>query len=292
MTHALTLLGYASGVAANNADCALGPWYLYYHPQLLQARSIHASWLTFIKTTSASQGVAVFDLVKNAIHELSQAVLSAINNHTPFCVIGGDHSCAIATWSAVAHAQRDKGDIGLIWIDAHMDSHTPESTLSHNLHGMPLAHLLGYGDQRLCHLLDDQPKLQPQNVCLIGIRSYEASEQALLERLGVKIYFMHEVQTRGVEAILQEACERVCAQTCGFGLSIDLDAIDPKDAPGVGYQEPEGIDAKQLLRALQTMPYKNALLGLEIAEFNPLRDESCKTAHLLADIIQAIHSIA
>ena len=289
MNNSLNLVGYASGIAANNPDCALGPWYLYYHADMLQQLTMTTTWQTIIKATSKQKGADVLSLVTKSLTELSEAVLPLARHKQPFCVIGGDHSCAMGTWSAVAHAHRPQGDIGLLWIDAHMDSHTAESSPSQNIHGMPLAHLLGFGDRALYSILDSQPKIKPENVCLIGIRSYEAHERELLERLGIKIYYMHDVLEQGLDAIFTKACQQVSAGTCGFGITIDLDGIDPVDAPGVGCREAGGIRSAELLQALQNMKYKQHLLGLEIAEFNPMRDETAKTAKLLIDLIQAIY---
>ena len=231
MNNSLSVLGFCSGVAANNADCALGPWYLYYHPELFNTKKRPVHWGSLIQTTALEHGLDVLPLVEKNIRELSQAVLPFAAKNKPFCVIGGDHSCAIGTWSAVAHVNRQHGDIGLIWIDAHMDSHTHLTSTSKNIHGMPVACLLGEGSQSLSQVLDSQPKLKPENLCIIGVRSYEAGEAALLKRFGVKVFFMDEVQQRGFQAVLTEAWQRVSRTTCGVGLSIDMDAIDPLDAP-------------------------------------------------------------
>ncbi len=188
----------------------------------------------------------------------------------------------------MAYANRTKGDIGLIWIDAHMDSHTPSTSSSQNIHGMPVAHLLGEGVQRLCQLLDDHPKIKPENIYIIGIRSYEPGEAAFLKRLGVTVVYMDEIKQRGLDIILQEACQHVSLTTCGMGISIDLDAVDPNDAPGVGCPEPDGIQGAALISALQSMQIKRPLLGLEITEYNPVRDQNGKTAKLLVDLIKAV----
>jgi len=204
-------------------------------------------------------------------------------------VIGGDHSCAIGTWTGVAHAYHEQGDIGLIWIDAHMDSHTPQTTETQNLHGMPLSHLFGTGFDSLLTVLDPAPKLKPENVCLIGIRSYQSAEYQFLEKLGVKIIFMEEVLQRGMPAVFAAALAHVSRATIGVGISIDLDALDPCDAPGVGYREANGITADDLLTALAKFPLATPFLGLEITEYNPLRDEKQKTAKLLIEIIRAVY---
>lgn len=290
MTPSLELIGFASGIAANNPDCALGPWYLYYHPELFNALSLNVHWQTMIQSASSTRGREALPLIEHNIEALSRAVLPFAKDTQPFCVIGGDHSCAIGTWSAVAHANRYHGDIGLIWIDAHMDSHTPETSISQNMHGMPVAHLLGKGIKHLCELFDNSPKIKPENLCVIGIRSYEQAEAALLTHLGVTIYFMHDVQKRGLQTVLKEAFDHVSKTTCGFGISIDMDAIDPSDAPGVGCPEMNGIKGTALVSALRDTLDERPILGLELTEFNPMLDKDRKTAKLLVDLIQAVYS--
>lgn len=286
----LALIGFASGVAANNPDCALGPWYLYYHPSLFAKLDFATHWQTIVQSSAGQSGRDALPVVEQNLLELGQKVLTAIEQSQTFCVIGGDHSCAIGTWSAVAFSMRARGDIGLIWIDAHMDSHTPATSESQNIHGMPVAHLLGHGEPSLCQLFDAWPKLKPENICLVGIRSYQAGEAQLLERLGVKVFFMKEVQARGIDSVLREAQAYVSKNTCGFGISIDMDGIDPEDAPGVGCREPGGIEGKALVNALAQHVPKEALLALEISEYNPLRDHDAKSAQLLVELLGAVYT--
>lgn len=283
------LIGYASGVAANNIDCALGPWYMFYHPALFQKIGLDVDWQTIIKATSMERGMDVMSLVKEKVTELGLAIMPLAKQQQSFCVFGGDHSSAIGTWSAVAHANRNRGDIGLIWIDAHMDSHTPITSETQNIHGMPLAHLLGEGSQDLIDLFDEYPALKPENTCLIGIRSYEPGEKEILARLGVKVVKMDEIKQRGINVVLADARRHVTKSTCGFGISLDLDGIDPGDAPGVGCPEPNGIDGRELVSALHEMVCNHTILGLEIVEYNPIRDLNHKTAELAVELLHAIY---
>lgn len=290
MTKSLELFGFASGIAANNPDCALGPWYLYYHPELFNSLAMRVHWQAMIQTTSNARGRDALSLVEDNIEELGRAVLPFAKDSKPFCVIGGDHSCAIGTWSAVAHANRSNGDIGLIWIDAHMDSHTPETSTSQNIHGMPVAHLLGQGIKRLCEVFDRYPKINPANLCIIGVRSYESAEAALLAQLGVCVFYMDEVRQRGIQAVLNEAYALVSRATSGVGISIDMDSMDPLDAPGVGCPEPNGIQGVALVSALQALHFERPVLGLELTEFNPILDHNGKTATLLVNLMHAVFS--
>lgn len=203
-----------------------------------------------------------------------------------FATIGGDHSCAMGTWSGVAVAA--SGPIGLLWIDAHMDSHTPETSPSMNIHGMPLAALLGYGPQELTQVFNDKTKLLPQHICLLGVRSFEAGEQALLERLGVRIYFMAEIDERGLSAVMTEALGIINQGTVGYGISIDVNGIDPVDAPGVDTQAAHGIRAKALLESFALVQNYPHLLAIEFAEFSPKFDVDRITEKLIVDLIAAI----
>lgn len=290
MKQDVKLIGYASGIAANNIDTGLAPWYLQYHHELFQTLPFTTTWLEVVSTFSLHRGVAAVAEITTINLKLAQCVNKLVKKQEKFCVIGGDHSSAIGTWSGIVHAYREQGDIGLIWIDAHMDSHTPQTTETQNLHGMPLSHLLGTGFDSLLTLLDTAPKLKPENVCLIGIRSYQAAEYQFLEKLGVKIIFMEEVLQQGLQTVFATALAHVSRNTIGVGISIDLDALDPHDAPGVGYREANGIAASELLTTLGNIPIATPFLGLEITEYNPLHDEKQKTAKLLIEIIRAIYA--
>ena len=287
--HVVNLIGYASGVAANNIDCSLGPWYLYYHPALFDKFGLSVEWHGMVKATSMQRGIDVMPLVTEKVEELGALVMPFSENHQPFCVIGGDHSSAIGTWSAVASANRKQGDIGLVWIDAHMDSHTPCTSETQNIHGMPLAHLLGEGRQDLVSLFDKYPALKPENICLVGIRSYEQGEKDILARLGVRVIEMAEVKRLGIAEALSIAFNHVSRSTCGVGISLDLDGIDPTDAPGVGCPEPNGIIGHELVQALQQVVKNHNILGMEIVEFNPLLDIHCKTAELATKLLHSVY---
>lgn len=287
----LTLLGFASGIAASNVNCALGPWHLYYHPEWFEsfARTVH--WGKIIELASALRGEATWPVLTDQLMALAEATCALSTQSRPFCVIGGDHSAAIGTWSGVSVAHRSQGHIGLIWIDAHMDSHTPETSLTQNVHGMPVAHLLGQGISTLCQLLDNDPKIKSEHLCLIGVRSYEAAEAQFLRQQGVRVYFMDEVIARGIDVVLQEAWDMIALQTCGIGMSIDLDGFDPNDVPGVGNPEIGGLAVQPFLSALTEIrrTRETPFLGLEITEYNPLNDRDAKTAQVILALLQAVY---
>lgn len=283
-------LGYCSGMAAESPGCCMGPVML--QGVFMEAPfSFPTEWQAMFYPREAASGLAALGPVAEISERLADhtAQLAALDK--AFVVLGGDHTSAIGTWSGAAHAKRDAGDIGLIWIDAHMDSHTPATTVSHNIHGMPLAVLLGHGETSLTHLSDDQPKLLPRNVCLIGVRSFETGEAQLLQDLGVRVFYMEEVQQRGIQAVLQEAIQSVSAHTTAYGISLDLDAIAPEDAPGTGIKEPNGIGGQALCDSFQHLLSDDPrLIGLEISEYDPSLDVAQRTALLTKDLIEAVYA--
>ncbi len=282
----VNLYGFASGIAANDPNCGLGPLYLYYHPEILASLPFAMHWEKMLMAVSNTRGKDVLPELTKISAQLAAYTQKAVQAKEAFCVIGGDHSSAIGAWGGVLNALKPNESLGLIWVDAHMDSHTPTTTITDNIHGMPLAHLLGQGFSELGALFSAK-KLRPEHVCLIGIRSYEAAEAKFLQNLNVKVIFSDEAHARGIGAVMQEALTHV--QTAShIGLTIDLDAFDPSDAPGVGCPEKGGIVAGEFLAAVKSLPQLRNLVGLEITEYNPLRDVDAKTAYLIRDLLQAV----
>ena len=283
----LKIIGVASGWGAQDHRCADGPEALRQAGLLarLHAAGVDAAWEDML-----------FPLVKDTpTHMVSElcARLSGkvddLSGRGEFPVIlGGDHSCAIGTWSGIHHAIPGGGALGLIWIDAHMDSHTPETSPSGALHGMPLACLLGYGLPELTGIAGFPPPIMPQHLCLIGVRSFETGEAALLDRLGVRIFFMEEVHQRGIEKVMADALEIVQRGTAGFGISIDLDVLEPREDPGVGSPAPDGVLGFELVRALKQAKGHPKLLGMEIVEYNPSLDCNQITAQRAIALLVAV----
>lgn len=216
-------------------------------------------------------------------HQHAKQVMKVVKEGAPFTVIGGDHTAAIGTWQGLSQII---SPLGLIWIDAHMDSHTPQTTETGRLHGMPLACLLGEGDDRLTQLFSKKPTLKPEHVCLLGVRSFESGEAKLLHRLGVRIFYMDEIKRKGLMACLPEVLEIVGRGTQGFGISLDLDAIDPKEAPGVDVAEAGGISVVALMTFLREVILHPLWYGSEIVELNPQKDQHNKTQKIVKSILE------
>jgi arginase len=286
-SRSIIVIGAASGVGAADPACGEGPDALrhcrVFHDTPLQ----QVKWDAILRVPRAQQ-----DTPLQAVAALNarlatkvEAVLLAGN--FPL-VVGGDHSCAIGTWSGVHHAFAEKGPIGLIWIDAHMDSHTVATTPSGQIHGMPLACLLGHGEAALTAIDGAEAKLRPEHVCLIGVRSFEAGEAALLHRLGVRVFDMAEVRRRGLAKVFDEALAIVRHGTAGFGVSVDLDALDPEEEPGVGTPVPGGLRRAELAAALSHLHGDPAFAAMEIVEYNPRRDRKHATADAAGALVNAI----
>jgi arginase len=288
MNRIIHLLGYACGVASADPGTAEGPLVLQNSAYLAElSQRFDLRWEPLVKSLKGHTETKL-TATAAACSDLAKLTARVVREGLFFNVFGGDHSSAIGTWSGVANAKRDEGDIGLIWVDAHMDSHVPETSSTGNIHGMPVACLLGYGSKSLTEIMDSQPKLKPENLCLIGIRSYEPGEAALLKKLNVKVFFMDDINSRGLNAIMAEAIAIVTKNTIGYGISIDIDSMDPEDAPGTGVAEANGIRADDLCAALTLLQNDARLLGAEIVEFDPRRDRDQITEKLIPRIMEAI----
>ena len=279
--------GYAVGLGGNDSGTAFAPLIMQNSP-FLNSSPVKLLWKHIFYIKQSAPKLAALPAIAEACTKLAEAVRAATQQKKRFLVVGGDHTSGIGTWSGASTALSKRGDFGLIWLDAHLDSHTPKTTPSNNIHGMSLAVLLGYGDPLLKSILHASQKLKPQNLCIVGVRSYEPEELAFLNKLGVKIYYMDDIRKRGINQILAEAIEHVSKNTVGFGVSIDIDLFDPKDAPGVGVPEPQGISTKQFLKECSVLSQNAHFIGLEIVEFNPMLDQKQKTERLVAALIQTI----
>jgi arginase len=289
MSHdTVTLIGYASDVGGAKPGSGEGASILKnsIHFNAIQNKGLTLNWEDILEPElSQSRKLKMVQLLSE---KLSFLTARCVLEKKFFTVLGGDHTSAIGTWSGVSHAKHKVGPIGLIWIDAHLDSHTPDTSQTGNLHGMPLACLLGYGDPQLTQILNPSAKLRPENICVIGARSYEQGELELLKKLNVRIYFMEEVKQRGIRTVLEEAIQFVNQHTSGFGLTLDIDSIDPFDAPGTGVAEKDGINGEELCQSLTLLCNDPRLMGAEIVEFDPKRDKDHKTEKLIARLLTAI----
>ena len=200
-------------------------------------------------------------------------------------VLGGDHSVAAGTVSGVAEFyRRDNKRIGLIWLDAHSDINTPETSPSGNVHGMPLAALMGLGPAELGNIYNFFPKVKPENCVLFGVRDIDATERENIRRAGIEVFTMRDIDERGMRAVMEEALRMAGRGTTGYHVSLDMDWIDPEDAPGVGTPVRGGATYREAHLAMEIIADHGRMLSLEIVEVNPVLDEQNRTADLAVEL--------
>ena len=237
---------------------------------------------------------------RNSLSELSSLsrkladfTSQQFSSQHPFLVIGGDHSCAIGTWSGVINRIQSNQKIALLWIDAHLDAHTMNTSRSGNLHGMPVSAIIGQADAQLADCYPGKQFLNPENLFYFGIRSYEQDEIILMTKQQAHIITMEDINNSGgTEQCIATLMSHIDQHYSHIGISIDLDAIDPSQAPGVETPCKNGLNAEHLLKALQKHIPRNKLIGVEISEFNPQTDHNRITEKLVYNLINHIFSSA
>ncbi|MGH7575925.1 MAG: arginase [Longimicrobiales bacterium] len=203
-------------------------------------------------------------------------------------VLGGDHSIAIGAISGVgAHCRRTGKRLGVLWIDAHGDINTPETSPSGNIHGMPLATVLGYGPPDLTSIGGPARKLDPANVALVGIRSLDEGEKVRLKELAVEVHTMSDIDRHGIHEVMEKALTRVTDGTDYVHVSFDLDAVDPTVAPGVGTPVKGGLDYREAHLIMELVGDAGVMTSLEMVEVNPILDDRNASATFAVELIQS-----
>jgi arginase len=221
-----------------------------------------------------------------ACQEVAKMVEAALEEGYLPVIIGGDHSIAIGSVSGLSSFYRKRGQkVGIVWLDAHTDVNTPETSPSGNIHGMPLAALLGYGPRELTHLAGFAPKVLPEHTTIIGARSVDPGERELIRSLGIRVFTMSELDERGMAEVIQEAISIASRNTAGFHVTMDMDFIDPYYAPGVGTPERGGATYRESHLAMEKLADSGRVLSVEITEVNPLFDTANQTGQLAAELI-------
>jgi arginase len=224
--------------------------------------------------------------VRSCCLELRSRILGVLKDGGTPISLGGDHSIAIGSVSAQALHWGERGlPVGLVWVDAHADMNTPETSPSGNIHGMPLAVLLGLGPSELTSIAGDRPALSAANVSIVGARDLDREERRIVKESGVRVFTMSEIDERGVSACMDEAVARASKGTAGVHLSFDLDGVDPEVAPGVGTAVPGGLTYREAHLACEKVAQSGRLLGMDMVELNPILDESNRTAKLAVELI-------
>jgi len=218
--------------------------------------------------------------------QLAEIVETTLNEEAVPVILGGDHSIAIGSAAGVAsycHKRNEK--IGIIWLDAHTDINTPQTSPSGNVHGMPLAALLGHGPTELTHVAGFAPKVVPENTVIIGARSVDPGERDLIREMDIRVFTMTELDERGIGPVIEEAIAIASRGTAGFHTTLDMDFLDPFYAPGVGTRETGGATYRETHLAMEKISDSGKMLSVEITEVNPLYDTANQTAQVAVEFI-------
>jgi len=219
--------------------------------------------------------------ISNAATELARRVVSVGKETIPI-ILGGDHSVSLGS---VAGAAQLHGPMGIIWVDAHGDFNSNHTSPSGNIHGMVLAALAGIGDERLTSVGGTTPKLLPDHIVILGARSLDVGERALLHEQGVHVYTMHDIDRRGLPIVAEEAIARATQGGAPLHVSFDIDVVDPREAPGVGTPVPGGMTFRDAHLVMELIAETGAMRSLDLVEVNPILDHANQTGELAADLI-------
>ncbi|OLB22211.1 MAG: arginase [Acidobacteria bacterium 13_2_20CM_2_57_6] len=218
--------------------------------------------------------------------DVAAAAEKSLNEGFLPLVLGGDHSIAAGVAAGVAnYFRRDKKQIGYLWLDAHGDMNTPETSPSGNVHGMPLAAIMGYGATELVDLLGFQPKAEPGNIVIVGARDLDAQERKIVKKSGVRVFTMRDIDERGLRDVMSEALKYAMDDTAGIAVSLDMDFVDPADAPGVGTPVRGGVTYREAHLAMEMIADTESMVSLEVVEINPILDEHNRTALLGVELV-------
>jgi len=224
--------------------------------------------------------------ISSACEQLARDVEGILNAGELPLVLGGDHSIAIGSFAgAASYYKKQQKTLGMIWFDAHADMNTPESTPSGNIHGMPLAALLGYGAPELVNVGGFAPKLDPQLCAHVGARDIDPGEKELIDRLGMRFFTMREIDERGMRACMDDAIAIASRGTAGYAVTFDVDALDPRDAPGSGTLVRGGLTYREAHLGMEKIADAGGMRSLEIVEINTALDVNNKTAELGVELI-------
>lgn len=239
-------------------------------PEMHQVKNEKLKYLEEVKQVSK----ALFDKVAGVIKQ----------GHIPI-ILGGDHSISIGSVAGIASAN---SNFGLIWFDAHGDMNTDETTPSGNIHGMPLAVSIGIGHSDLVNLGGFAPKVKAKNVVLVGARSIDSDEIRLIRESGMKVYTMAEIDRAGMAAVMEEAIRIASDGTSGIHLSLDLDALDPMYAPGVGTPVNGGVTYREGHLAMEMLAASKQLISVDVVEVNPILDSENRTASMAVELVESL----
>ncbi len=221
-------------------------------------------------------------------HDVAERITRTLEEDFFPVSLGGDHSMAVGTVAGISKFHQHRGQsVGLIWIDAHADMNTPETSPSGNVHGMPFAALLGFGPQALTGILGDAAKISSQRAVLIGVRDMDSREKKTVKRSGIHVFTMRDIDEQGMRAVMEKSLSLASDGAAGFIVSLDMDVMDPIEAPGVGTPVQGGLTFREAHLAMEMIADSGRMLSLELVEINPIIDIMNKTAILGVGLISS-----
>ncbi len=228
-----------------------------------------------------SSHLKYLDPIVQVAEDLAQQVTNALRANEFPLILGGDHSIALGSISGVANVHRE---VGIIWVDAHADFNTEETTPSGNIHGMVLAALAGLGNPLLTHVGGWAPKLDPNNIVVIGARDLDPGEQKLLRTHHVHVFTMSDIDRFGISEVLRRAIA-IAGRHHAIHLSLDMDSLDPREAPGVGTPVRGGLSYREAHLAMEMISDSQHLVSMDVVEVNSILDRENATARLAVELI-------
>lgn len=271
--------GIASGIGAGQYGAQLGVWDLYYS---LNKYCNNLNFNNIYHNNSHKTKLDALPVLADFYKDIQVDITKHFDPKDKYLFLIGDHSGAMATWSSLSNNLKE--DIGIIWVDAHLDLHTPSTTPSQNIHGMPLATLMGYGDKLLSDLIDN--KIKPQNLVFIGTRDYEAEELELLNKLGIKIFYMDNICRNNINDVFKQAYDYLASRVNYIGVSLDIDSMEPSQMPATGCYNPGGLLLEDVITNIAHISKQDKFIALEITEFNPLLDVNRKTFNGIMELLK------
>ena len=285
----VAIIGAALDLGAGRRGVDMGPSAIRYaglHERLTGIGYACVDWgdvQTFVQeaTEETDETARYLPEIKAACGEIARLVGKALDEGALPLVLGGDHSVALGTLGGLAHA---RGAGGVLWIDAHGDLNTPETSPSGNVHGMPLAAVVGLTNGRFASDVWTLPAVDPKRVALVGLRELDRQERGQIRELGIRAYTMSDVDRIGIERAVRESLDHVAGPNF-VHVSLDMDALDPEFAPGVGTPVRGGLTYREAHLALELVAESGVAGSLEVVEVNPILDRENETASLAVELV-------
>ncbi|MCC6927648.1 MAG: arginase [Gemmatimonadaceae bacterium] len=234
----------------------------------------------------AQRGARYLGAITDVCADVASRVRDALGAGALPVVLGGDHALSAGSIAgASAFFAQKGGHVGVVWVDAHSDLNTPATSRSGNVHGMPLAALLGHGDKAMSALAGRTPAVRVSDLAVVGLRDLDEAEKAHVRKWNLSAFTMRALDEHGVRKVMEEALSIATKATAGLWVSFDVDVIDPSDAPGVGTAVPGGITYREAHLAMEMIADTGKLVGIDVVEVNPVLDERNRTAEVACELI-------